>query len=107
YYRELYASFLGDDSSANPQADVELYELVPLAARGANGVNVTAETVDNALWIALLARPHVSPDEAREKIAGKTLSLGLVPRLETEDARRRLAPVGTEISSPKTVSIEI
>jgi hypothetical protein len=107
YYRELYASFLGDDSTADPGADVELYELTPLATRGANGVNVTAETVDNALWIALLARPRVSPDEAREKIAGKTLSLGLVPRLETEDARRRLAPVGTEISSSKTVRIEI
>jgi hypothetical protein len=107
YYRELYASFLGDDTSADPQADVELYELVPLAARGANGVNVTAETVDNALWIALLARPQVSPDEAREKIAGKTVSLALVPRLESGEASRRLAPAGADISSPKTVRIEI
>jgi hypothetical protein len=107
YYRELYASFLGDDTSPDPQADVELYELVPLAARGTNGVNVTVETVDNALWIALLARPKVSLDEARDAIAGKTVSLGLVPRLETEDARRRLPPVGTETSAAKTVHIEM
>jgi hypothetical protein len=107
YYRELYASFLGDDNSADPEADVELYELVPLAARGTDGVNVTVETVDNALWIALLARPQVSLQAAREAIAGKTLSLGLVPRLEAEDARRRLPPVGTESSTPKNVQIEM
>jgi len=107
YYSQLYASFLGDDTSADPQAEVELYELVPLASRGTNGVNVTEETVDNALWIALLARPNVPLDDAREKIAGKTVSLGLVPRLETEDARRRLAPVGTENSAAQTVRIEL
>jgi hypothetical protein len=107
YYRELYASFLGDDNNADPQADVELYELVPLAARGTEGVNITVETVDNALWIALLARPQVSLDEARKQIAGKTLSLGLVPRLETEDARQRLAPIGTESTAAKTVKIEL
>ncbi len=107
YYRELYASFLGDDNSADPQADVELYELVPLAARGTNGVNVTAETVDNALWIALLAQPQVSPDDAREKIAGKTLSLGLVPRLATEDAHRHLTPAGTDASTSKPIQIEM
>jgi len=107
YYRELYASFLGDDTSADLQADVELYELVPLAARGTDGVNVTVETVDNALWIALLARPQVSLQAAREAIAGKTLSLGLVPQLDAEDARRRLPPVGTETSAPQNVQIEM
>jgi hypothetical protein len=107
YYRELYASFLGDDINADPQADVELYELVPLASRGLNGVNVTVETVDNALWVALLARPRESVEAARESISGKTLNLGLVPRLETEDARRRLAPVGTETAAQKTVRVEL
>src|SRR6185436_5268505 len=34
YYLELYASFLGDDAAADPQAEVELYELVPLDSRG-------------------------------------------------------------------------
>lgn len=107
YYRELYASFLGDDAAADPTADVELYELVPLSSRGAEGVNVTVETVDNALWIALLARPNESIDETRKKIAGKTLNLGLVPRLETEEAQRRLAPAGTETAAQKTVRLEM
>jgi Baseplate J-like protein len=107
YYRQLYASFLGDDTTADPQADVELYELVPLGARGASSVNVTVETVDNALWIALLARPNADLDEVRKEIAGKTLSLGLVPRLESEEAQRRLAAVGTESEAAKTVGVEL
>jgi hypothetical protein len=107
YYRELYASFLGDERHADRGAAIELYELMPLAARGLKGVNVTAETVDNALWIALLARPKVPLDEARRAIAGKTLSLGLVPILESEDARRRLAPAGTESAATRPVRIEM
>ncbi len=107
YYRELYASFLGDGVAADPQADVELYELVPLAARGAGGVDITGETVDHSLWIALLARPEESPEEMRGAIGGKTLTLGLVPRVENEGARRRLAPRGTEAPLGKPVSIQI
>jgi hypothetical protein len=105
YYRELYASFLGDNGAA--ESDVELYELVPLSTRGAEGVEITEETVDNALWIALLARPKDPIEVARAAIAGKTISLGLVPRIETEEAKRRLAPAGTESSTSRPVRIEI
>ncbi len=107
YYRQLYASFLGDDTTADPLADVELYELVPLSARGSGGVDITKETVDNALWIALLARPNTPIDESRNAIAGKTVSLGVVPLTDTEEATRRLAPAGTETSLSKPVRIEI
>jgi len=107
YYRELYSSFLGDAETADPNADVELYELVPLSARGTEGVDVSSESVDSSLWIALLARPHESVAEARAALTGKTLSLGVVPRLTTEDARRRLAPAGAESTTSQPVRVEM
>jgi hypothetical protein len=49
----------------------------------------------------------VTPDEARRVIAGKTVSIGLVPLLEVDDASLRLVPAGTEKTSGKSVSIDI
>ncbi|MCX7791736.1 MAG: putative baseplate assembly protein, partial [Chloroflexaceae bacterium] len=43
--------------------------------------DVTAESVDGALWGALLAPRDLEPDAARREIAGKTLTLGIVPAL--------------------------
>lgn len=40
-----------------------------------------ADTVDGALWIALLARERDEPDDVRAEIAGKILSLGILPAL--------------------------
>jgi hypothetical protein len=107
YYQQLYASYLGDEMSADTNADVELYEAVPLSSRGTSGVTVSDETVDNGLWIALLAQSKVTPDDARREIAGKTVSIGLVPMLEVETATLRLVPEGTEKSSAKSVNIDI
>ena len=107
YYQELYASYLGDETSADTNAGVELYEVVPLSSRGTSGVSISDETVDNALWVALLAQSKVTPDDARREIAGKTVSIGLVPILEVENATLRLVPEGTEKSSAKSVSIDI
>jgi hypothetical protein len=101
YYRLLYSSFNQPELN---DTDFQLYESVPLEARNTNGVDLGQETIDGSLWIALLLRSGDKPvdntakaradlnDEVREAIAGKTLSLGIVPALE--DVTRRLAPGG-------------
>lgn len=94
YYRELYISFTGSPLPDTPEP--LLYETRPLAPRPNEAIAFSA-TVDGALWIALLLRPDDKPDEqnreaAREALAGKTLSLGIVPALT--DVSRRLPPGG-------------
>jgi hypothetical protein len=80
YYALLYASY---DKPA-PQT-LTLYETVEVV----NGENVDlADTVDHSLWIALLGRTDdrlvtgedtIGWDSLRKALAGRTLSLGLVP----------------------------
>lgn len=101
YYDLLYSSYNQPPLSGT---DFQLYESVPLEARNTTGVDLGQETADGSLWIALLVRSGDKPadntakaraaltDETREAIAGKTLSLGIVPALE--DVTRRLAPGG-------------
>jgi hypothetical protein len=97
YYKQLYQSFLSEEADDD---ELELYESVPLASRGTAGVDLGSETIDNTLWIALLVRAAEKPvtdsllTKTREIIAGKTLSLGLVPMIEAEDAERQLLPGG-------------
>ena len=99
-------------TSAPPRGTIQTQmssftKLIPLSARGTSGVNISDETVDNALWIALLARTNVPVDDARRAIAGKTVSIGLVPLLEVDDALRRLAPTGTETAHTKPIRIDL
>jgi hypothetical protein len=110
HYQELYASLLPEDGSAKPQ----LYEPVPLLSRGAQGVDLANETVDHSLWIVLLLRAGDKPppgqlesfkDDVREKLAGKTLSLGLVPQLDADDVRRRLRPGGDAAAATALIEI--
>jgi hypothetical protein len=101
YYNLLYASYKKDEVDPTK---LELYETVPLDGKIATGVDLGTDTIDGSLWIALLARasdkPVESTDKSREELhddiraalAGKTLSLGVVPVLTTET--RRLAPGG-------------
>src|SRR6266508_3671893 len=93
YYRQLYASYRDQPR----QTDIQLYETVPLTPRDTAGVDIGREAIGGALWVALLVRAADRPPaqrvaEAREAIAGKTLSLGVVPVLA--DASRRLGPAG-------------
>jgi hypothetical protein len=103
YYRQLYASHL-NHANNEPPAEPVLYETVPLAAQGNQGVNLT-ETIDHSLWIALLLREGDKPydeamrNEVRDLIANKTLNLGIVPLLS--DAERQVAP-GREVTNPAT-----
>lgn len=100
YYAQLYASYfdLANATTTQPTDLLNLYETVPLILTsgklgalnefGANpGVNLVEDTVDHSLWIALTLRANDTPsktifDEARAALAGKTLSLGVVPWLD-------------------------
>jgi baseplate J-like protein len=95
YYKQLYASYLGDPPAVTEPV---LYRTLPLpdpSAREA-GINL-GQTVDGSVWLALLVRPVDKPYDlgvaaVRRAIAGKTLSLGIVPSLV--NAQRVLAPTG-------------
>jgi hypothetical protein len=91
YYNLLYASYTGDQPT-----DFQLYETVALDARLQDGVAIGQEAVGNSLWIALLLRSGDNPAQdmqtARDTLAGKTLSLGVVPVLDA--AARELLPGG-------------
>ncbi|UXH79167.1 baseplate J/gp47 family protein [Roseateles amylovorans] len=94
YYRLLYASY----QMPFPD-DVQLYETVALDPQVVDSVDLNADTIDAGLWIALLARrtdvPDVGPDPwktLRDRLGGRTLTLGLVPALEATSAS--LTPTG-------------
>lgn len=94
YYRELYASFKGPSAT-----EFELYQST-LVQGGVEPIELSG-TVDQSLWIALLLRENDKPSGSpqnfeplkqgvRQKIAGKTLNIGMVPSLN--DDRLRLLP---------------
>lgn len=87
YYKLLYASY----DTQFPE-EVQLYETVALDRNVVDSVDLNDDTVDNALWIALLARDKESPADIRKELAGRTLVLGVVPALDAVSAR--LVPGG-------------
>jgi len=102
YYKLLYASYKGSAPEAGFKVD--MYETVPLDPDDAEGIDLGSEAVDGSLWVAILTRAADRPAEqsdkgwdelrqsVRNEIAGKTLSLGVVPALQ--DVSRRLSPTG-------------
>lgn len=95
-YDLLYASYLGE-AGATP-TELQLYRTVPFENSGeGQGLDLAADTIDGCLWLALCRRPGdvqagPTPAELRRRMAGRTLSLGLVPSLASEP--RVLPPVG-------------
>jgi hypothetical protein len=92
YYKQLYASY-----KLSPGADpnIQLYRTVPLAGKEGSEVSISEDTTDHSLWIALLKRSGdqaADLDLVRDQIAGKTISLGVVPAME--QAEQHLAPGG-------------
>jgi len=85
YYRLLYASY-GQEQPLNPA----LYETVALDSAVVPLVDLQQDTVDRCLWVALLGRKDAAgsgPDPwqaVREELAGRTLTLGLVPALDPD-----------------------
>jgi hypothetical protein len=94
HYRQLFASFRGQP----PADNLRLYETVPFPPTANADGTPPPEALDGTIWIALLLRAADRPaDEdtrnaVRDAIAGKTLSLGIVPWLA--DATRALTPTG-------------
>ena len=76
-YQLLYSSY-----GAEPVAgSITPYDTQPFSANQ-DGFDMVSSTLDNSLWIALLIRPSdrgTKADDVRAAIAGKVLSLGLVP----------------------------
>ncbi|MCA9969176.1 MAG: putative baseplate assembly protein [Anaerolineales bacterium] len=93
------------ESAAEDDLDVTLqlafYETIPLPAPAAGEPDPVVDlanetdTLDQSLWLALLAPKNVNPDDVRAAIADKTLSIGVVPALQGDvpplQPRRRSA----------------
>ena len=78
----------GGGSPAGSGANIELdfYETMPLPLPTASNPDPAVdlagqETMDHALYIALLAPKNVAPADVREVIANRTISVGVVPAL--------------------------
>jgi hypothetical protein len=113
YYKQLYASYKQSPGS-NP--NIQLYRTVPIEGKEGSEVSISEDTTDHSLWIALLVRANDKPpadgsppeaglenlrDTVREKIAGKTISLGVVPAID--QATQQLAPGGN--ANPESDSL--
>jgi hypothetical protein len=81
YYRLLYASY-----QTQLPDDIQLYETVALDPAVVSSVDLNQDTVDRALWIALLARKGETPDAMRGELGGRTLTMGIVPALDAVSA---------------------
>ena len=101
YYRQLYEATGRDLSVVDGVLVPVLYDTV---AQGdlAGPMDVGAETVDGALWIAVLAAPKPTEADklqAREQLAGRTLSIGLIPA--PPEASARLVPGRSASPAPR------
>jgi predicted phage baseplate assembly protein len=75
---------LTSTAADNIAVELAFYETTPLQLPTASNPSPTLnllgeEMMDNALYLALLAPQNVRPADVREVIAGKTLSIGIVP----------------------------
>ena len=95
-YGALYSTFLTNGDATQ----LQFYETVPLpeasSAAAIPSVSLTngTDTVDGALWLALLTRPGETANvsDVLQAITGRTLMLGIMP--QAEDASRILYPGG-------------
>ena len=80
YYSQLYASYLGASAGSTPPEPI-LYNLATLGPGGASSVDLSNDTVDGSVWVAILARESdvAMLDAIKQTIGGRTLSLGIVP----------------------------
>jgi hypothetical protein len=103
YYSQLYASFRATPPP-QPQPPT-LYQVSGFPLPGGAPVQLN-QTVDGFLWLALLVRAGdnpPSPDDAREAIGGKTLTVGVVPNLPDST---RVLPPGKAAGSPSAITLQ-
>jgi len=99
-FGELYESFFpaeGITLGFYETAPVEL----PINNNALPSVDLTQDTRDGSLWIALLARKPETVEETREAIATRTLSLGILPSLA--ESPRVVRPGGPENEESQVV----
>ena len=102
YYRQLYASMRG----AVPDVkDVQLYRTVSLAELAVSGGARLQTTADSSLWVALLLPESPPPTEADRRaaaqaLAGRTLTLGVVPVISSEDAQADVGSLHAPVVAP-------
>lgn len=87
HYDLLYMSLKVDE----PEAELGYYETAPLPPASAGGLDLR-DAIDGSLWVALLLREGDPTDagamrKLRDQLAGKTLSLGVIPALGSEGLR--------------------
>ncbi|MBN1611441.1 MAG: baseplate J/gp47 family protein [Polyangiaceae bacterium] len=78
----------------------------PTSGTAVAPLDVHGSTVDGNLWLALLARDGEDPTSVAREIAGRTLTLGMMPAVQV--TRRVLAPGGREapeVAPPLAFSI--
>lgn len=81
-YRQL------NEELDDPSVNIELYEtrrlLPPTPGAEPPVVDLENDTLDGALWLAILARKAEQVEDTRDMIANKTMTLGIVPALDAE-----------------------
>jgi hypothetical protein len=109
-YQQLYMSF------GRPGAvpTFNLFETVPLVGPGGGlnprGVRLGQDTVDGALWIALLKRTadrDLTLDDVRAAIEMKTVSLGLLPLLSDTPPMLTSVTTGGSMAAAQLLRFEI
>ena len=99
-YEQLYASVLDEGAEAEPYQTRLVEPPTPGAALPV--IDLAGGPVDGALWLALLAPKSSTPEAARGAIAGKTLTVAVVPAVtETE----RVLPPGNREGDEATAEL--
>lgn len=78
-YAQLYASY------DLPGTELDFYEtkefVLPVNGTALPSLDLSTQTVDGSLWIALLRRDVDTVEQTREALRGKTLTLGILPSM--------------------------
>ena len=99
YYEQLYASFRGVPAVG----ETRLYEATPFPLRSGRPITLD-ETIDHGFWLALLATTEAAVDATRNAIAGRILTLGVVPSLAESSA---VLPEGRAFGVAATVKLQV
>ena len=103
-YSQLYASQLAAGEVAE-YYETKVFE-PPTAGTVLPSLDLSTDTVDGSLWVALLARPREDVAVARTRIAGRTLSLGVMPSLD-DDGKALYPRGGSAVTLRPTLIFEL
>ena len=101
-YGQLFAALTGEGSEL---AFYETRELEPPRSGAAPPELDLADTVDGALWVALLARSPVDVAAARNALAGQVLTLGVAPAAAAAAGSARELPPGGRVAAAAQPSL--